>query len=96
MTQQQAQERPEEVAVNGQGRVTIPADMRRAAGIAPGETVYMHVEDNGAVVLENRATYAARIRREVAASWTGDPSASVVDELAADRRAEAAREQGAA
>lgn len=47
-------------------------------------------------MLENRATYAARIRREVAASWTGDSDASVVDEFEADRRAEAAREEGAA
>lgn len=95
MTYQQARESPEEVSVNGQGRVTIPAEMRRDAGLEPGETAYVHVED-GAVVLENRATYAARIRREVAASWTGDPDASVVDELEADRRAEAAREESAA
>lgn len=85
--------RPEEVAVNGQGRVTIPAEMRRAAGLAPGETAYIHIEHD-ALVLENRTTYARRIRREIAEQWTG--SGSVVDELAAERRAEAAREEGAA
>lgn len=69
--------------------------MRRVAGLEPGETAYVHMEQ-GAVVLENRATYTARIRREIADSWTGDPQVSVVDELAADRRAEAAREDDAA
>lgn len=80
----------DEVSVNSQGRVTIPVDIRRAAGIEPGSAVHIHVED-GAVVLETRKEYAARIRREVAQGWTG--SGSVVDELAADRR-EAARQEG--
>ena len=91
---EQGQQRPEEVAVNGHGRVTIPAEVLRAAGLEPGEPAYVHAE-NGSVVLENRATCVARIQREVAANWTGDPSASVVDELEADRRAEAAREEDA-
>lgn len=95
MTSKQEQELTEEVPVNGQGRVTIPVEMRRSAGLKPGETAYLHVEQ-GAVVVENRATYAARIRREIAEQWTGDPHTSVVDDLAADRRAEAAREEGAA
>lgn len=90
MTNTIDQSQPEEVTVNPQGRVTIPAEVRRAAGLQPGETAYLHVE-NGAVILENRATYAARIRREVARQWTGD--GSVVDELVTDRRAEAAREE---
>ena len=90
----QGQQRPEEVVVTGQGRVTIPAEMLHAAGLKLGETAYVHAE-NGSVVVETQASCAARIRREVAASWTGDPSASVVDELAVDRRAEAAREEGA-
>jgi hypothetical protein len=43
------------------------------------------------VVIETRDQLAHRIRRDVAASWSGD--GSVVDELIADRRADAAREQ---
>lgn len=96
MTSKKEQQQPEEVAVNQQGRVTIPVEMRRWAGLKPGETAYVHVDDQGALVVENRATYTARIRREVAERWTGDPQVSVVDDLAADRRAEAAREDGAA
>jgi hypothetical protein len=49
----------------------------------------VYVED-GRIVIETREQLANRIRRDVAAAWTG--AGSVVDELIADRRAEAARE----
>jgi AbrB family looped-hinge helix DNA binding protein len=78
-----------EVSVNAQGRVTIPAQMRRAAGIEAGVPLVAYVED-GRVVIETREQLADRIRRDVAAAWSG--TGSVVDELIADRRAEAARE----
>jgi AbrB family looped-hinge helix DNA binding protein len=78
-----------EVSVNEQGRVTIPAQMRRAAGIEAGVPLVAYVED-GRVVIETREQLADRIRRDVAAAWTG--TGSVVDELIADRCAEAARE----
>jgi len=80
--------RQAEVRVSPQGRVTIPAQIRRAAGIATGTAVVMYVED-GRVVLETRAQLAERLRRDVAASWTGDPGASAAAELIAERRAEA-------
>ncbi|WP_312029999.1 AbrB/MazE/SpoVT family DNA-binding domain-containing protein [Actinomycetospora sp. TBRC 11914] len=72
-----------------QGRVTIPAQLRREAGIEVGDTVVVHVED-GRVVVETRAQLAARTRRDVARAAGGG---SAVDELLAERRAEAAREQ---
>lgn len=78
-----------DLTVNEQGRVTIPAQIRRAAGIEPGAPLVVYVED-GRVVLETREQLAARLRRDVAAAWTGQ--GSVVDELIADRRAEAAHE----
>jgi bifunctional DNA-binding transcriptional regulator/antitoxin component of YhaV-PrlF toxin-antitoxin module len=71
--------------------VTIPAQIRRAAGIEAGAPLVMYVED-GRIVLETRAQLAERIRRDVAATWTGE--GSVVDELIAERRAEAVREDG--
>jgi bifunctional DNA-binding transcriptional regulator/antitoxin component of YhaV-PrlF toxin-antitoxin module len=73
------------LVVNSQGRVTIPAQIRREAGTP----LVVYVED-GRVVIETREQLAQRIRREIAESWTGE--GSVVDELIADRRAEAARE----
>lgn len=79
-----------EITVNEQGRVTIPVQVRRAAGIAAGVPLVVYVED-GRVVIETRDQLADRIRRDVAATWTGD--GSVVDELITDRRAEAVREE---
>jgi AbrB family looped-hinge helix DNA binding protein len=78
-----------EVVVNSQGRVTIPAQIRHEAGIEPGSTVVLHVED-GRIVLETRQQLMDRLRRDVAAELEG--SSSAADELIADRRAEAARE----
>jgi AbrB family looped-hinge helix DNA binding protein len=78
-----------ETTVTPQGRVTIPAQLRREAGIEVGDTVVVHVED-GRVVVETRAQLAARTRRDVARAAAGG---SPVDELIAERRAEAAREQ---
>ena len=78
-----------EITVNEQGRVTIPAQVRRAAGIEAGVPLVVYVED-GRVVLETREQLVERIRRDVAAAWTG--SGSAVNELIADRRAEAARD----
>ncbi|MHA6630823.1 AbrB/MazE/SpoVT family DNA-binding domain-containing protein [Pseudonocardia sichuanensis] len=71
--------------------MTIPAQVRRAAGIEAGVPLVVSVED-GRVVLETREQLVERIRRDVAASWTGE--GSVVEELIADRRAEAARDEG--
>lgn len=70
--------------------MTIPAQLRREAGIEVGDTVIVHVED-GRVVVETRAQLAARTRRDVARAGSG--AGSAVDELIAERRDEAAREQ---
>jgi AbrB family looped-hinge helix DNA binding protein len=78
-----------ETTVTPQGRVTIPAALRREAGIEVGDTVIVHVED-GRVVVETRDQLAARTRRDVARAGVGG---SVVDELLAERRADAARDQ---
>jgi AbrB family looped-hinge helix DNA binding protein len=75
--------------VTPQGRVTIPAAMRREVGIEVGDTVIVHVED-GRVVVETRDQLAARTRRDVARAGI---RGSVVDELLAERRADAVRDQ---
>ncbi|MGH4024743.1 MAG: AbrB/MazE/SpoVT family DNA-binding domain-containing protein [Pseudonocardiaceae bacterium] len=90
MTQSASEPPRGDVTVNEQGRVTIPAQVRRAAGIEAGMPLVVYVED-GRIVIETREQLAERIRRDVAATWTGE--GSVVDELIADRRAEAAREE---
>ena len=78
-----------ETTVTPQGRVTIPAALRREAGIEVGDTVIVHVED-GRVVVETRTQLAERTRRDVTRAGV---RTSVVDELLAERRAEAARDQ---
>lgn len=77
-----------EVIVNRDGRVLIPAQVRRELNLAPGATLVLSVED-GRVVMESREQLIARIRREVADSWTGPAETSAADELIAERRAEA-------
>jgi len=90
MTQRQDGELHSKVGVNQQGRVTLPKGAREAAGIQPGDTLYVHVDKSGELVLETRAARLRRIR--ALANPTGETS-SAVDELIADRRAEAAREE---
>ena len=82
-----------ELEVNPQGRVTIPATLRNELGFRPGTTVVAYVE-GGRLVLEHRDHVLARLQNEVlAAAARGGSRGSVVDELIADRRAEAAAEE---
>lgn len=77
------------VRVGEQGRLVIPVELRRSLGIKPGETLVARVED-GRLVLERREVILDRVR-----SWfAGIPSdVSLVDELIAERREEARREE---
>lgn len=63
--------------------------MRRELEIEPGETLMAHVESHR-LVLERREQILERLRSEV--RGTVSPGSSVVDELIAERRAEARRE----
>jgi AbrB family looped-hinge helix DNA binding protein len=63
---------PDEIlTINDQGRVTIPAPIWQAAGIEAGVPLVVYEED-GRVMIETREQLADRIRREVAAAWTGE------------------------
>ena len=64
--------------------------MRRELEIEPGETLMAHVESRR-LVLERRTEILERLRDEV--RGVVPPAVSVVDELIAERRAEARREQ---
>jgi AbrB family looped-hinge helix DNA binding protein len=87
---QNTADHPDDVlTVNEAGWVTIPAPIRQAAGIQAGVPLVVYEED-GRVMIETREQLADRIRREVAAAWTGE--GPVVAELIAERRAELARE----
>lgn len=71
------------------GRLQIPADIRRTLGLNDGDEVRMEVVDGELRVRSFRETLARvqeRLRPYVV------PGVSIVDELIADRRAEAERE----
>jgi AbrB family looped-hinge helix DNA binding protein len=75
--------------IGPQGRVVIPAEIRRELEIEPGETLMAHVESHR-LVLERRGQILERLRNELRGARPKGRSA--VDELIAERRAEARRE----
>ena len=79
-----------EVRVGPQGRLVIPARLRKAAGIGVGDTVVARLED-GRLVLEKRESILARVRERFRAV---PPEVSLADELIQERREEARREAG--
>jgi AbrB family looped-hinge helix DNA binding protein len=72
------------------GRIVIPAEIRRALGFEPGETLVMDVQD-GALRIETFRQRIKRIQDEFAKLIP--PGVSLVDELLADRREEVRRER---
>ena len=75
--------------VDRHGRVVIPAEYRRALGLREGDAVVIQLDD-GALRILTRAQ-AIRRAQEIVAKYVS-PERSLVDELIAERRAEAARE----
>jgi AbrB family looped-hinge helix DNA binding protein len=75
--------------IGPQGRVVIPARLRRELEIEPGETLMARVESRR-LVLERRDEILERLRSELRDARP--ERGSVVDELIAERRAEARRE----
>lgn len=71
------------------GRVVIPAEMRAALGVKPGDTLLARVVDGELMLLPHKA--AVRRAQLLVRSFVPD-GVSLVDELIAERRAEAARE----
>ncbi len=77
------------VRVDAQGRLLVPKELRDAVDMRPGENVTLLVQDGEIRVIT--VTAARAIVREIAAKYS-TPGRSLVDELIAERRAEAARE----
>lgn len=75
--------------VDRHGRVVIPAEYRRALGLREGDPVMVQLDD-GVLRILTRAQAIRRAQEILAPYFAGKPSP--VDELIAERRAEAARE----
>lgn len=73
------------------GRVVIPAEMRAAMMVKPGDSVTAQVVE-GELRIVSRAWVMRRIRQEAEKFKAANPGVSLVDELIADRREEARRE----
>jgi AbrB family looped-hinge helix DNA binding protein len=80
-----------EVTVGPQGRLVIPASLRRRLSIEPGEVLIARAEEDR-LVLERRKAILARLRERLRVVPT---DVSLVDELIAERRKEAEREERA-
>ncbi len=77
-----------EVQVGAQGRVVIPAALRKALRLKPGDRLVARQEGEG-LVLERREAVVKRLQSMFAHI---PKDVSLVDELIAERREEAARE----
>jgi AbrB family looped-hinge helix DNA binding protein len=77
-----------EVQVGAQGRLVIPAALRKALGLKPGDRLIAR-QDGESLVLERREV----IERRLQDRFRHIPKeVSLVDELIAERRVEAAKE----
>ena len=78
------------VKVGPKGRVVVPAPIRKELGIEEGTELMARVEGDG-IVLEPRAAALRRLRELVRAAVP--EGVSLTDELIAERREEARREE---
>lgn len=79
-----------QVEMTNEGRLTIPVKFRRELGIGRGEKVTLRKED-GALKILTQAQVLNEARAAVR-EFVG-PDVNLVDELIAERRAEAKREE---
>jgi AbrB family looped-hinge helix DNA binding protein len=77
--------------LSGNGRIVIPAPLREALGVKAGDPIVMEVED-GVLRIESFRRRLTRIQDEIIR--LAGPERSLADELIAERREEARREQG--
>ncbi len=76
-----------DVRLGPQGRLVVPAAVRRALGFQSGETLIARIDDERLVVEK-----AAAVERRLHKYFRKFEGRSLADELIAERREEAARE----
>lgn len=80
----------EQVTIGDRGRLVLPASIRSTLGLEPGTRMVISAEDDGSLRLRPYRVVADESRGLFADLAK---SASLVDELLAERRAEAKREE---
>ncbi len=77
------------VSIKPDGRILVPAQLRRSFGATPEEALVARVED-GRLIIERRADAVRRLQERFSVVT---PGVSLVDELLAERRVEVERER---
>lgn len=77
-----------DVRLGSQGRLVVPAPMRKALGFQPGETLVARVEGEHLVIEK-----AESVERRLHAYFRRFAGRSLADELIAERREEVRRER---
>ena len=76
-----------DVQFGAQGRVVVPAPIRKALGFQPGETLVARVEDDHLVIEKPES-----VERRIRARFRKARGRSLAEELVAERREEVRRE----
>ncbi|RXD03477.1 AbrB/MazE/SpoVT family DNA-binding domain-containing protein [Sphingomonas sp. UV9] len=77
------------------GHVALPEDLRREAGIEDGDSLVVEVDPNGGLTMKTYAQVVREVQTEfraMAVPGSAPDDRNLVDELIAERRADAARE----
>lgn len=78
------------IRVGKQGRIVLPAEIRRELDIKEGDQLGVIVDEEGRVVMESPEAALKKIRKKLKDSMDDQ---SLVDEYLAEKRLEAAREE---
>lgn len=73
------------------GKIVIPAELRREFGIKDGDSLVIERDEQGSMVLKTYQQVVREVQAEVRAMTT-HRDGSIVDELLAERRADARQE----
>lgn len=79
-----------EVRIGPQGRLVIPAVLRKRLGVREGDRLVAHLED-GRLILETRENILDRLQRRFEGV---PPGVSLAEDLIAERHAEGRRQLG--
>ena len=73
------------------GQIVLPPDLRRDAGIEDGDSLVIELAPNGGLTMKTYAQVVREVQSEFR-SMAKSVDRNLVDELLADRRADAVRE----